>query len=61
MMDGNLWLNLYVLFIAIAIVFALRGGEGWDATDLIFQLTVAFVIMLTLARIGAAYWSTFVL
>ena len=63
-MDARLRLSLYViggLFVAILLTFALRGGEEWDGTELIIQLTVAIAIVLTFAQAGAAYWSTLAL
>ena len=63
-MNVRLCLSLYViagLFVAIPFSFALRGGEGWDGTELIIQLTVAIAIVLTFAQAGAAYWSTLAL
>ena len=61
-MNVRLCLSLYViggLFVAIPLTFALRGGEEWDGTEVIIQLTVA--IVLTFAQAGAAYWSTLAL
>ena len=63
-MNVRLFLSLYViggLFAAIPLTFALRGGEEWDGTELIIQLTVAIAIVLTFAQAGAAYWSTLAL
>jgi hypothetical protein len=60
-MNVRLFLSLYViggLFVAIPLTFALRGGEEWDGTEVIIQLTVAIAIVLTFAQAGAAYWST---
>jgi len=60
-MDARVCLSLYViagLFVAIPLTFALRGGEEWDGTEVIIQLTVAIAIVLTFAQAGAAYWST---
>jgi hypothetical protein len=61
-MNVRLCLSLYAiggLFVAIPLTFALRGGEEWDGTEVIIQLTVA--IALTFAQAGAAYWSTLAL
>jgi hypothetical protein len=63
-MNAGLCLSLYVtagLFVAIPLTFALRGGEEWDGTELIIQLTVAIAIVLTFAQAEAAYWSTLAL
>jgi len=63
-MDARLCLSLYViggLFVAILRTVALRGGEEWNGTELIIQLTVAIAIVLTFAQAGAAYWSTLAL
>jgi hypothetical protein len=63
-MDARLCLGLYVtggLLVAILLSFALRGGDEWDGTQLIIQLTVAIAIVLTFAPAGAAYWSTLAL
>ena len=63
-MNARLCLSLYViagLFVAIPFTFALRGGEEWDGTEVIIQLTVAIAIVLTFAQAGAAYWSALAL
>ena len=62
-MNARLCLSLYViagLFVAIPLTFALRGEE-WDGTEVIIQFTVAIAIVLTIAQVGAAYWSTLAL
>lgn len=63
-MNARLCLSLYVIagiFVAIPLAFALRGGEEWDGTELIIQVTVVIAIVLAFAQAGAAYWSTLAL